>query len=322
MRDGTVLGVTPSHAYVFTPATNRWTPTRPPPYRLFFPMLARLPHGKVLIFGGCHPRTFTRSDKAAVYHPRTGRWTEVAPMVTPRNDAAVAQLSGGRVLVAGGYGPRLATPLASAEVYHPKTGRWSAAGSLSRPRANAGVARLDNHIIMVAGGSDAGRRVDLFDARSMTWQTGTPLPRPSWSPALFALPRGAVLAVGLDGKRHPNRGVMTRGVVRYRPQHGDPQHGDWVRAPHVPGRLWHTPPTAAWQGRPTVVGGAGRQCRRAVFTFRGETGWQSLAPLPAPRCTTDVAALRIGGLLAVGGFDVREGDTSAHFVHVTLRFHR
>ena len=100
------------------------------------PMLARLPHGRIIAFGGVrYPRDdIRRTHAAAVYHPRTERRTRTGSLITARSEAAVAPLPHGRILVAGGYGPRLCVQMDSVEIYHSRSGRWTHTAPLDHAR--------------------------------------------------------------------------------------------------------------------------------------------------------------------------------------------
>jgi hypothetical protein len=318
MRNGRVLSVggCGRKVQVFHPAGNRWKEAEPTGVPMCDPMLARLPKGRVLAFGGL--RFFGNGDvrrtrAAVVYHPRAHRWTRTGSLHTARNEGAVARLPHGRILVAGGYGPHLCIPMNSVEIYHPRNERWTRTASLDRARGGAQAAVLPDGDVLVMGGSRCGgalASVERYDMRGQKWEPAQRLPRPG-TPAVATLANGRIMAVGLN-----RRNDEARAVAVFRPR-----HKDWRVVDPIPGHLWYPPPMTLHHGRPLIAGGTGSgECRSSAFRYAVRTGkWRRVQALPSPRCTVLLAALKDGTVLAVGGLDFIEGGTG-HQLKTSMRF--
>jgi hypothetical protein len=307
MRNGRVLSVggCGRKVQVFRPALNRWTETQSTAVPMCDPMLARLPGGKVLAFGGVRytHNDLRRTRAAAVYHPRTERWTRTGSLITARSEGAVAPLPHGRILVAGGYGPHLCVQMDSVEIYHPRSGRWTRTAPLNRARGSAQAAVLPDGDVLVIGGSLCGGEiasVERYDLADGKWEPAERLPRPG-IPAVATLDNGNIMAVGLT-----RRDRQTRAVAVFRPH-----HEDWRVVDPIPGRLWYAPPMALDHGRPLIAGGSGRgECRTSAFRYAVRAQeWRRVEPLPSPRCSVLMVTLKDGTALAAGGVDFLEGAT-------------
>lgn len=317
MKNGKVLSVGECgrQVQVFHPALNRWKKARPTGVPMCDPMLARLPHGRILAFGGVR---YTHNDvhrtrAAAIYHPRSERWTKTGSLITARSEGAVARLPHGRVLVAGGYGPHLCVQMDSAEIYHPRGGRWTQTASLDRARGSAQAAALPGGDVLVIGGSRCGGEmasVERYDLASRSWKPAKRLPKPG-IPAVATLDNGNIIAVGLT-----RRDQQTRAVAVYRPH-----HRNWRVVDPIPGRLWRTPPMALHHGRPLVAGGPGRgECRSSAFRYAVRAQeWRRVEPLPEPRCSMLMVTLKDETVLAAGGVDFLEGGTEPR-AETSMRF--
>lgn len=318
MRNGRVLSVggCGRKVQVFRPALNRWKKSEPTGVPMCDPMLARLPHGRVLAFGGVRflGGTVRRTRASVIYHPRTERWTRTGSLITARSEGAVARLAHGKTLVAGGYGPRLCIPMDSVEIYHPRSGRWTQTAPLDRPRGSAQAAVLPDGDVLVMGGSPCGgaiASVERYDLTGRKWEPAERLPRPG-IPEVATLSNGKIMAVGLY-----RRDGQTRVVAVFRPR-----HEDWRVVDPIPGTLWYGPPMALHHGRPLIAGGQGKgECRTSAFRYAGRAQeWRRVEALPSPRCTISLATLKDGTVLAAGGRSVIDGapgpqlKTSMRFV--------
>ena len=317
MRNGRVLSVggCGRKVQVFHPALNGWREAEPTGVPMCDPMLSRLPHGRILAFGGVVFRgdDLRRTRAAAVYDPRTERWTRTGSLITARSEGAVARLPRGKILVAGGYGPHLCVAMDSAEIYHPRSGRWTRTASLDRARGDAQAAVLPDGDVLVIGGSLCGgaiASVERYNLAGRKWEPAERLPRPG-IPAVATLANGRIMAVGLSrGDRE------TRVVAVFRPR-----HEDWRVVDPIPGHLWYAPPMALHHGRPLIAGGTGSgECRSSSFRYAARAReWRRVQPLPGPRCTVLVATLKNGTVLAAGGVDFLEGETG-HRLMTSMRF--
>jgi len=317
MRNGRVLSVggCGRKVQVFHPALNRWKEAEPTGVPMCDPMLARLPHRKILAFGGVVFRgdDVRRTRAAAVYHPRTGRWTRTGSLITARSEGAVAPLPRGKILVAGGYGPHLCVAMDTVEIYHPRSGRWTRTTSLNRARGSAQAAVLPDGDVLVIGGDPCGTpaiaSVERYDLAGRKWAPAQRLPRPG-TPAVATLANGRIMAVGLN---RPDGEARVVAVFR-------PRHEDWRVLDPIPGHLWYAPPMAMHHGRPLIAGGTGSgECRSSAFRYAARAKeWRRVQPLPSPRCTVLVATLKDGTVLAAGGVDFIEGEIG-HQLRTSMR---
>ncbi|HEX5504057.1 MAG TPA: kelch repeat-containing protein [Thermomicrobiales bacterium] len=175
----------------YDPRVNRWTPAASLPAARAYQGAARLPDGRVLVFGGLtappdRPYDTTPVATAVVYDPATDRWAPAASMATPRAlGLRAVTLTDGRVLVIGGEAPPRDHP--TAELYDPAANRWTA---VAPPLAPAALVALADGTVLATGA-----RAALYDPAHDVWAAAEPNADPSAGLATL-LADGRVLLVG------------------------------------------------------------------------------------------------------------------------------
>ncbi len=222
-------------------------------------------------------------------------WTLRMSMPTERLEMASATLDG-RVVVIGGLSTSGAT-LDTVEVYDPATDSWATAPAHPVPVHHPMAAVLDG-VLYVAGGfgpsGAATRRVHKLGPNG-------------WEPvARLPLARAAGTMVGLGGRLLLAGGIDLSGDIGRELLIYDPVADAWSVTDGPPTPREHLGGAVA-DGRFLTVGG--RVARQHLGTVEAwdpvtET-WETLAELPTPRAGLGVTPTCDGGLVAIGGEDIR-----------------
>ena len=183
LHDGTVLlaGGTGT-AFVYEPATDRWTRTGDMIQASAFHSATVLRDGRVLVVGGEHDGQSLSGCE--VYDPGSRSWTPVAPLPRTRVYQSSALMSDGRVMIAGGdldagSGSNGIAPgtspgsgaYESEEVYDPRLDTWS---ELSAPATVEDPNLLplhDGELLFYGGhfGRQQSSLTYLYDPHSGAW---------------------------------------------------------------------------------------------------------------------------------------------------------
>jgi non-specific serine/threonine protein kinase len=225
-------------------------------------------------------------------------WTTRTPMLTERLEMASAVLDG-RVYLIGGLSASGAT-LDVVEVYDPAADAWSPGPAHPVPIHHPMAAVLDG-VLYVAGGygpsGAATRRVHRLGPEG--WEPVARLPLARAAGTMVALGGRLLLAGGIDLS-----GDIAREMLAY-----DPGADAWTVLDGPPTPREHLGGAVA-DGRFLTVGGrVARQQLGAVEAWDAvSSAWQPLAELPTPRAGLGVAPTCDGGLVAIGGEDIRGID--------------
>jgi large repetitive protein len=224
-----------------------WSSTASMPTDRANHLMAKLPGGKVLVFGGFSRsgNRWTELSSAVVYDVASMTWSFTGAMSTIRKDAAAVALPDGRVLVTGGSSGSSA--LATAELYDPALGTWSAAAPMSQGRYNHTATLLpDGRVLVVGGwGSTAVGGAELYDPASNTWTATASLANARYEHTATLLKDGTVLVAGGYGQ-----GSSTLGPAELY----DPAQGTWSLVMPSSTRGNHTA-TLLEDGRVLLAGG-------------------------------------------------------------------
>lgn len=225
-------------------------------------------------------------------------WTTRAPMPTSRLEMASATLDG-RVVAIGGL-DAAGTTLSTVETYDPVTDAWTTAPDLPVAVHHPMAAVLDGELY-VAGGYGSGAAATRHVHRLATegWQEVARLPLARAAGTMVALGGMLLLAGGLD-----LTGDVAREMLLY-----DPIADTWAVADGPPTPREHLG-GAVVDGRFVTVGG--RVARVQVGAVEAwdpmTSAWETLPDLPTPRAGLGVTATCDGGLVAIGGEDIRGID--------------
>lgn len=215
-------------AEIWDPATGTWTPTRGPVTPRDGAAMVRLTDGKVLVVGGWSGEYL---DTVDVYDPVADTWSTRATMGERRGGPGAMPLPDGRVLVAGGHTRVGVFGNASrtSEIYDPEQDRWTPSGPLHRGRAFSEAGKLADGRPFISGGHEFELHVidgtlqgveqnedtvELYDARTGTWQLSPPAPLARWHHAAIPLRDGSLI---LAGTSHHLTGLSPTTVDRYLP---------------------------------------------------------------------------------------------------------
>ncbi len=222
-------------------------------------------------------------------------WTERSPMPTQRLEMATATLEG-RVFVIGGLSADGAT-LDTVEIYDPAADAWTSGPEHPVPIHHPMAAVLDG-VLYVAGGygpsGGATRRLHRLGPDG--WEELARLPLARAAGTMVALGGRLLLAGGID---------LTGGIGREMLSY-DPVADTWSVVDGPPTPREHLGGGVA-DGRFLTVGGrVDRQQLGTVEAWDPVTGaWETLAELPTPRAGLGVSPTCDGGLVAIGGEDIR-----------------
>ena len=228
----------------------------------------------------------------------TMTWAPRAPMPTQRLEMASASLDG-RVFVIGGLSATGAT-LDTVEVYDPATDAWTEGPAHPVPIHHPMAAVLDG-VLYVAGGygpsGAATRRVHRLGPDG--WEPVARLPLARAAGTMVALGGRLLIAGGIDLS-----GDIGREMLAY-----DPGADAWAVVDGPPTPREHLGGAVA-DGRFVTVGGrVARQQLGTVEAWDPATGvWGTLAEMPTPRAGLGVTGTCAGGLVAIGGEDIRGVD--------------
>lgn len=228
-------------------------------------------------------------------------WRNAAPLPSERTEVSAAT-DGSSIYVAGGMASDPATDLISVFKYDPAGDVWSVLAALDHNVNHTGLVALDGRVYVV-GGYEAPdnrptARVRAIDQASGAVTDVSPL----------AAPRGALVALVLDGKIHAIGGTTDKSVGTHEVY--DPATDSWSAAApmsvprnHIAG--------AVLDGKIYVFGGRDEQ------TFLLDAGevydpatdsWAPIAPLPTGR--SGIGAAVVDGRIIVFGGEV--GGAGGH----------
>ena len=136
----------------YSVASGTWSYAAPLPVPLRELGVAKLPSGKVLVFGGAASGLGPFSDLAHIYDPAQDTWATAAPIAAACASPRTIVLADGRVLHGEGSQPLAVTSLVS-EVYSEALGVWARrSDGLISGYAGDGN-RLGRNIVRLANGS-------------------------------------------------------------------------------------------------------------------------------------------------------------------------
>uniref|UniRef100_A0A8C5TI73 Kelch domain containing 8A n=1 Tax=Malurus cyaneus samueli TaxID=2593467 RepID=A0A8C5TI73_9PASS len=316
---------------------REWKSLAPLPSRRVYSALVEAA-GQVFAVGGCDDNGVP-VDSFEVYSPEADQWTALPPMPTARAGVAVAAL-GKRIMVIGGVGVNQ-LPLKVVEMYNVDEGRWRKRSSLREAamgisvtakgeRGLPGLGRMGSDLrphnflqhydalkdiwVSLAGPPDyvlegpalqskyAVNAFEVFDTDTRSWTKFPNIPN-----------KRAFSSFVPAEDRLYSLGGLRQGRLYRQPKFMRTWECGWMkmerscylkkrRADFVAGYL---------QGRVVVAGGLGNQptvLESAEAFHPDKNKWESLPPMPTPRCACSSIALR-GCLLAVGG--VSQGLSTA-----------
>jgi hypothetical protein len=279
---------------VFDPAAGtweRWPDLREPRW---YPGMARLADGRLLLCGGGQQPTRVFTDSCEILDPATRTSTPTGRLLTASGFAPAVLLHTGEVLCTW----------PSPQLYDPSTGAWRRAGGFVQPdRAAVEDCPLpatpaagrppdqdhpDHSIVVLADGTvlavgirrtalvDGGSAVESYDPAADAWSLRAPLEPPRSMAEVVQLPDGSVLVAGgraevADGDDPVNRWCQLRRCDLY-----DPEADRWRRVADMSDfREYHAVSILVPDGRVVVTAGTGEPGR---FTDTENTAVEAFSP--------------------------------------------
>ncbi|MDC0667838.1 Kelch repeat-containing protein [Nannocystis radixulma] len=172
--------------------------------------------------------------------------------------------------------------------------RWSVDAELPGPGVNAPAAVVLDGRVHLIGGFDTTTniprdQVDIYDPRTRTWTSGTPLPAP----------RGGHAAVVLAGRIHVLGGGNSQSTLADHDVY-EPATGTWSARAPLP-RAEGSPAAVVHAGKLFVIGGrSGPEDFGAVDVFDPATNAWTAGPTIEPRGTAG-AVVHCGAIHLLGG---------------------
>ena len=251
----------------FTNATRRvkaWSPAtgwQQLPWLLnptgrWYPGLARLRDGRLLVMGGGTAPAAVRTPTCELFDPATSTWTWTGTMGQAVEFPPSALLFTGNVLRTWG----------SPELYNPTSGQWQPTGSFVA--ANRGWPGHSDHSLCVlhdgralviginrqSAGAQAAM-VEVYDPTTGTWSSRSSPDQKRMQCEVVPLPHGMVLVQGGDVQNQATAEPTLFGVVK-RSDLYDPDADLWRRVADTPRfREYHAVTLLLRDGRVATTGG-------------------------------------------------------------------
>jgi hypothetical protein len=223
----------------------------------WYPGLARLADGRLLIMGGGTAPAAQRTDTCEVFNPATSSWSWTGTMNSPLEFPPCALLYTGRVLRTWGSAP---------ELYDPATGTWSATGGFVHP--NRGYPGHSDHSLVVLSDGRAlavgvsrenqpsAVMTEIYDPTSGVWSTMTSPSLVRMQCEVVQLPDGKVFVEGGDQETTAGSEPNVLGIVK-RCDLFDPTTSSWRRvADTFAFREYHAVTLLVPDGRVVTTGGS------------------------------------------------------------------
>jgi hypothetical protein len=221
----------------------------------WYPGLARLNDGRLLMMGGGMAPNAARTDTCEVYDPDVpgSQWT--GSLATPVEFPPAALLHTGEVLQTWGGQPQL---------YDPLTGQWTATGNFTSP-ARGWPGHSDHSLLVLSDGralavglrpGQSGEMTEFYEPATGTWSAGTSPSGPRRMQAeVVHLPDGKVLVAAGDQGGPGGGEPQVLGIVR-RADLFDPVSGVWRRVADLAWyREYHAVTVLLHDGRVATTGG-------------------------------------------------------------------
>jgi hypothetical protein len=220
-------------AYMFDPATGRWS-ALPPMRHARQSAQAAFIGGRLYVTGGTYfEKATVTMPYTEIYDPATNQWTAGASVPKAYWGAATAVLDG-KMYVIGGCDPLTGVcGQTSVQVYDPVTNHWSTAASYPIPASFLGCGSIAGQLYCAGGvsgpvnGTQVSTRAGyVYDPRANSWSPIAALPADLWGSA-YAAANGQLL---MSGGITANGTVLTNQGYAY-----DPAQHAWSALPNSPG---------------------------------------------------------------------------------------
>jgi hypothetical protein len=270
LEDGSVLivgGQSPDDPQYFTnavPWVKRFTPQLSWVQQAnmllqvgrWYPGLARLADGRLLIMGGGTSPSAARTDTCEIYTPSTQGWAYTDTMNSALEFPPCALLYDGRVLRTWGTSP---------ELYDPALAQWVQDAPFVAP--NRGFPGHSDHSLIILGdgrglavgvsqlNQPTAAMTEIFDPATSSWSAGTSPSLVRMQTEVVHLPDGRVFVGAGDAENHVGSEPNILSIVR-RCDLLDPLTMAWTRVPDMAWyREYHAVTLLVPDGRVLTTGG-------------------------------------------------------------------
>jgi hypothetical protein len=272
----------------------------------YYPVVATLPTGKVLVAGGDDETAALKS--AELFDPASGHFEAIpVSMGVERGEAGGVLLPEGKVLLVGGSGEK--KTLNTAELFNPATSTFEAiSATMTTARTGEVVALLPSGMVLIAGGYNGGeyeKNAELYDSATRTFKAiPGEMAIGNYSPGFGTLPNGKVLIAG----GYNGSGLQSLGTAEL----FDPATNSFTTlgAGHEliekRNELGHV--TLA-NGNVLLIGGENQHLKtektlKSIELFNWEANtFEAAGELAEPRYGPGAALLADGHVLVVGGYN-------------------
>lgn len=242
----------------YNPANSGWANLALMYEERWYPGMARLADGRLLVMGGGQRPNAQRTPTCEIFDPMTGQWARTDSMATPAEYSPAVLLFTGDVLRSW-YPP---------ELYNVATGEWRSTGLFVQPnRLYPG--HCDHTMVLLADGRAMicgiyrgnlanPSMVELYDPATETWSLGATTTVTRSQTEVVLLPTGKVLCAGgkLEDDNHnvpTNAWGQTKLTDLY-----DPVANRWQRmADMAQFREYHAVTVLVPDGRVVTTAGTG-----------------------------------------------------------------
>jgi hypothetical protein len=220
----------------------------------WYPGLARLAGGALLVMGGGQSPDAARTETCERFDPVTLQWAYTGSMLNPAEFPPSALLYTGRVL-ATWWPPQL---------YDPASGEWAATGNFTQP--NRGWPGHSDHSLLVLadgralalgvrGAGPAAAMGELYDPEAGAWSATSSPGLVRFQAEVVQLPDGRILVAGGETEQVPPPVPHVLGVVKWCDLY-DPASDAWRRVADLNWfREYHAVTLLVPDGRVVTTGG-------------------------------------------------------------------
>jgi hypothetical protein len=293
-------------AETFDPRTRAFSPTGRMHISRDDHQAVLLSDGRVLVAGGWTAEGVTVTTE--LFDPRRGSFALGPSMGTPRAGFTAVTMADGRVLLAGGE-TAAHVDTATTEVFDPRTNTIAAVGDMSIPRSAHAATLLANGRVLVAGGTSQGIIVagaEEFDPATGRFTAAGAMQTARYKSGSVTLADGRALIIG--GAPDVEASHPFTSTELY-----DPATSTFSAGPamaHGRYKLIDSVVRLA-NGDVVVAGGAPTP---EVYDARDGVFRQVQGTLGPTRLFLTATGLKGGGVLLVGGYDLRIRPTASAWV--------
>lgn len=182
----------------YHPDANMWTLSGAMPQPRASHGAARLPDGRLMVFGGFGGSNYPTNALPTIFMDSNGVWTETGPqMVNPRSAMAYARLENGKVFAT--LGENNGAQVQTSEVFDPNSNTWSVVAAFPVYYIDAAGAPMPGNRAAILGGYSASASYAqtnyVYEYASNTYVLKASMPTARSRLTAVSVPEG-VFAIG------------------------------------------------------------------------------------------------------------------------------